>query len=107
MKGKILDNKALVMHAEDTVATALEDLKPGQKINKDDTTIEISDSIPFGHKFALCPVSAGDPIQKYGEVIGTADKDIHSGAWVHTHNCRSTRGRGDLAANNAASGGKS
>ena len=34
---------------------------------------------------------------KYGEIIGQATEQIDPGEWVHTHNCKSTRGRGDIA----------
>ena len=48
-----------------------------------------SESIPSGHKFALRPISCGEYIVKYGEIIGRATADIQQGEWVHTHNVKS------------------
>ena len=45
-----------------------------------------STAIPRGHKFALRSVGAGEPVHKYGQVIGRATAQIARGAHVHTHN---------------------
>ncbi len=42
--------------------------------------------IPQGHKVALRDVAAGQPVRKYGQVIGFATKDIRVGEHVHSHN---------------------
>lgn len=97
MKGEVLDAAALVMHRDDTVATALDDLPAGRTFDVNGTTVELGEDVPFGHKFALRDHDPGDDVCKYGEVIGRATERIAAGDWVHTHNCESTRGRGDLA----------
>jgi len=52
--------------------------------------------IPFGHKMAVVEIAAGDPVIKYGEIIGIATAAIRSGQHVHVHNVRSDRaGAGD------------
>lgn len=107
MKGDVIDDAALVMRANDTVATALGDLSEGRELEVDGGTVTIAEPVRFGHKFALRPVPEGEPVRKYGEVIGTAERDIEQGEWVHTHNCRSTRGRGDIAAGDAMGGDQS
>lgn len=43
--------------------------------------------IPAMHKVALVPIAAGEPIRKYGQIIGFASESIPAGAHVHTHNC--------------------
>jgi altronate dehydratase small subunit len=96
MKGEVLDGAALRMTPEDTVATALDDLEAGRRLSVEGRTVELVDEVPFGHKFALQPIAAGEEIAKYGYVIGRATEDIDPGAWVHVHNVESTRGRGDL-----------
>jgi len=48
-----------------------------------------NDTIPAGHKLALCDISQGDFVIKYGQIIGRATRDIKAGEWVHTHNVRS------------------
>lgn len=58
---------------------------------KDNVGVELkgNDQIPAGHKYALTDVKKGEPIIKYGEIIGRATKDIKKGEWVHTHNVKS------------------
>ncbi len=51
--------------------------------------LEGNANIPAGHKFALRPISEGEYVIKYGEVIGRATKNIAEGEWVHTHNLHS------------------
>jgi len=46
----------------------------------------IAPGIPFGHKAALSALSKGQPVRKYGVVIGHATADISSGDHVHFHN---------------------
>jgi hypothetical protein len=94
-------NAALVVSARDNVATALEPLEPGRAIQVGDASVQVTESIPRGHKMALRAIPAGDPIVKYGSPIGTASMAIASGAHVHIHNVASARGRGDLAGGGA------
>ena len=98
MKGEVLSERALMMTADDSVATAIDDLTVGDVISHADADITIAEDVPFGHKFALTPIPVGEEIYKYGYVIARATEDIAPGAWVHVHNTESTRGRGDLAA---------
>ena len=58
---------------------------------KDNVGVNLTgnDTIPAGHKYALKPIKSGEPIIKYGEVIGRATCDINAGDWVHTHNVKS------------------
>ena len=48
-----------------------------------------NEKIPAGHKYALRPISMGEYVIKYGEIIGKATQDIAKGEWVHTHNVKS------------------
>ena len=90
-------NPVIVISAADNVGTALEALEPGRVIQHHGTAINVREPIPRGHKLALKPIAAGDPIVKYGSSIGIATADVLAGAHVHTHNVSSERGRGDLA----------
>ena len=58
---------------------------------KDNVGISLNgtETIPAGHKFALTDIKKGEYIIKYGEIIGKASKDIKKGEWVHTHNVKS------------------
>ena len=44
------------------------------------------DEIPSGHKISIQPIEAGEPVLKYGQVIGTASAAIQPGEHVHLHN---------------------
>jgi SAF domain len=88
----------LVISARDNVATALQPLAAGMRVEVNGETVVVAESIPPGHKIALRAIGAGDPVVKYGSPIGLASADIAAGAHVHTHNLASSRGRGDLAA---------
>lgn len=96
MKGEVLDGVALRMTPEDNVVTALDDLEAGHAISFGGESIELSEDVPFGHKFALRAIAEGEEITKYGYVIGRASQPIAPGEWAHVHNVESTRGRGDL-----------
>ena len=107
MKGTVVGDAALVMDPEDAVATALDDLSAGDELPPTDGTpveapLTLREDVPFGHKVSVRRIDAGDVVRKYGEVIGRATVAIDPGEWVHTHNCESTRGRGDLAAEGGA-----
>ena len=104
MKGVVLDEVALFMAETDTVATAIDDLEAGHVVDDETHGVELTEDVPFGHKIALIPMAKGDVVRKYGEVIGRATRDVEPGEWVHTHNCESTRGRGDLAAREEVEG---
>ena len=81
--------------ANDNVAVALEDLFPGDVVTVEGHNITIRSAIKFGHKFALEETKVGNPIVKYGEVIGEATETIEPGDHVHIHNLRSLRARRD------------
>ncbi len=42
--------------------------------------------IPKGHKMAIRPVGEGEPIVKFGQIIGFGTSYIAPGDWVHEHN---------------------
>src|SRR5258705_1107884 len=49
--------------------------------------------IPAGPKVAIPPIAVGEPIRRYGQIIGFATARIVRGQHVHTQNC----GMGDFA----------
>jgi altronate dehydratase len=87
---------ALVISERDNVATALEPLHPGRRVDCGGLTITVNEPVPPGHKLSLRTIAAGEAVVKYGSPIGTATADIPAGMHVHTHNVASNRGRGDL-----------
>ena len=80
----------------DNVATALEPLEAGRRLELNGHVVTVGEAIASGHKIAVRAIAAGEPVIKYGSAIGVASAEIPAGAHVHTHNLASTRGRGDL-----------
>jgi altronate dehydratase small subunit len=91
-----MNDKVIVLHAQDNVGTAVADLATGDIIELPGRNLEVTESVPFGHKIALAPIGRGAAVIKYGELIGIAMSDVATGACVHVHNVESQRGRGDL-----------
>jgi len=91
---------AIVMKAADNVATVTEKVAANTEVTMNVEgnllTVCAKDMIPFGHKVAICAISSGEKIIKYGEVIGKATRDIQIGEHTHVHNLGGCRGRGDL-----------
>lgn len=85
-----------MISVRDNVATALQALGPGQRLDLGESTLIVAEPIAPGHKIALCAIASGEPVIKYGCAIGIASRDIAPGTHVHTHNVASSRGRGDL-----------
>ncbi len=71
----------------DDVAIALRALTSNEEVAlSDDRIIVVSDRVSTGHKVALHSIATGNPVHKYGQIIGYASKDIEAGEHVHTHN---------------------
>lgn len=78
------------LHSDDSVVIARATLLPGTVVADG---ITASDRVPAGHKVAVRPVAQGEPVRRYGQIIGFATAPIAPGQHVHTHNC----GMGDFA----------
>lgn len=91
----------IVINIKDNVATATRELIKGQElkvvIGGEQVVVTMKENIRFGHKVAIKDLAKGQEVVKYGEVMGTATKDILEGEHIHVHNVVSRRGRGDLA----------
>ena len=83
------------LNKSDNVAVALDNIPNGEFIKLNRDIIALQEDIEFGHKFAVQPISKGEFIVKYGEVIGKATSFIKIGEHVHLHNVEGNRGRGD------------
>lgn len=76
--------RTLVLNGSDNIAVALGNLEAGATTAQG---VQITRRVPRGHKFALRPIAAGEPVVKFGQIIGFAKSDIAPGDWVHEHNC--------------------
>ncbi|MBX3746203.1 MAG: altronate dehydratase [Verrucomicrobiae bacterium] len=74
------------LHPSDSVAVARRSLLPGQTLQLGAQSLVVRDKIPPLHKLALVDLARGEPILKYGQIIGLAREAIPAGAHVHTHN---------------------
>jgi altronate hydrolase len=75
-------NSAILLHPADSVAIARVPLRAGQSVQD----ITLLSDIPAGHKIAIREISLGQPVYRYGNLIGFATAAIHPGQHVHTHN---------------------
>ena len=83
---------AVLLHPADDVAIARLTLLPGTLLRlPDDATdggqmVEVCQLVQPGHKVALRPVAEGQPVRRYGSIIGFASQPIPVGGHVHSHN---------------------
>src|SRR5262245_8802818 len=81
-----LTEKALVLKPEDDVAVAKAEIRAGDVLEDAATSVTARQGVRPGHKIARHRVAAGDPVRRYGQVIGFATQDIEVGDHVHTQN---------------------
>ena len=80
--------RAILLRSDDDVAVAAVPIPKGATLDLGGRTIEVRDPIALGHKVAARSIQTGDPVRKYGQVIGFASKPIAEGEHVHVHNVR-------------------
>lgn len=89
--------QSFLVHApDDMVGVAVQDISPGPAVrgrvqNGDFFDLAVVEPVPLGHKVALRDIAAGEPLVKYGVVIGRATRDIKAGEHVHVHNVKGER----------------
>jgi len=76
--------RALRLHPQDNVMVAVDEIRPGDAPVGAPVAVE---RIPKGHKIATGPIAEGEPLRKFGQIIGFASTAIAPGQWVHIHNC--------------------
>lgn len=86
MQISLQEKPAIKLHSIDDVAVALVPLAAGRSITIDGLRVRVATAISPGHKIALRPVAPGQPVRRYGQVIGFATTAIATGDHVHSHN---------------------
>ncbi|HWY77248.1 MAG TPA: altronate dehydratase family protein [Verrucomicrobiae bacterium] len=86
MAQRKFEDVAIRLHDADSVAVLKKLLKAGDVLLLGQANFSISENIPPGHKIAIIEIPDGEPVRKYGQVIGFADGRIEPGRHVHTHN---------------------
>lgn len=74
------------LHPSDSVAVVKRPLPAGARLRLPGGDEILAQAIPPGHKMALCVLSTGDAVLKYGQYIGRASQPIRPGDHVHSHN---------------------
>lgn len=75
----------LKIHEKDNVAIAIHTIPKDTKLNNGVTT---TSEIPQGHKLALVAIAKGEPVYRYGVVLGYAREDIRPGDWVNEYSLK-------------------
>jgi len=78
-------NAVIRLHETDNVGVARVPLAPGFEFIAGATT-RVREPVPPGHKVALAPIRAGEPVRRWGQMIGRASRLIEPGEHVHLHN---------------------
>jgi altronate hydrolase len=81
-------SKAVLLRDDDNVAVAARPIPQEAVITLGGRCVEVREPIALGHKVALCAIAAGEPVRKYGQIIGFASRSIAAGSHVHLHNLR-------------------
>jgi altronate hydrolase len=77
---------AILLHPGDSVAVLKRPVKAGDDLVGGPDTLRVAQDIPAGHKISLTELADGEPIRKYGQIIGFAQGPIAKGQHVHVHN---------------------
>src|SRR4051794_31778354 len=83
-----LSDYAVHLRPQDNIAVACKPVPAGTRLRFDDSTLTVAAAVRMGHKFAVRPIKEGDPIQKYGQIIGFAARAVQPGEHVHVHNVK-------------------
>lgn len=76
-------SRALQLDPADNVAVAISPLSVGNSV----LGLQCVEAIEAGHKLATRTIARGEPVLKFGQIIGFAVQTIAKGAHVHVHNC--------------------
>jgi altronate hydrolase len=71
------------LHAQDNTVVCVDPVAKGMHV----AGVSAQSAIPRGHKLATAAIAEGQPVRKFGQIIGFASAPIAAGAHVHVHNC--------------------
>ena len=72
--------KAVLLRGDDNVAVAARPIPQGHLLDLGGRSVEVREPIGLGHKVALGEIAQGDPVRKYGQIIGFASRPIAAGS---------------------------
>lgn len=79
---------AVLLRDDDSVAVAARPIPRGETLELRGRSITTREPIGLGHKLALREIAPGEPVRKYGQIIGFASRAIPEGGLVHVHNLK-------------------
>ncbi len=83
MNAPVLNAPRVVrLNVADNVVTAVDPIEAGAVVEG----VTAKARVPRGHKMTTVGIPQGQPILKFGQIIGFAAKPIEPGEWVHEHN---------------------
>src|SRR4029079_14883982 len=74
------------LHPDDNVCIATRTIPRGTAIEAGGERLTDNEVVGLGHKIAIRPIPKGEPVRKYGQIIGFATESVRVGDWVHCHN---------------------
>src|SRR4051812_28195123 len=74
--------RTIRLSPDDNVVIAVDQIAQGANV----AAVSARERIPRGHKMAVVAIGEGEPVRKYGQIIGFAGMPIAPGSWVHEHN---------------------
>src|SRR5262247_2598697 len=75
--------RTLRLNPRDNIVVAVDAVDAGATV----AGVTATARIMRGHKMAAQVIAKGQPILKFGQIIGFASEEIAAGSHVHTHNC--------------------
>jgi altronate hydrolase len=76
--------RTIRLHADDDVVIARQQLVAGTWLAEEG--VGVAGLVPPGHKLAVRELAPGQPVRRYGQIIGFASQPIRAGQHVHVHN---------------------
>lgn len=89
MNGPGTDNRLILLDEHDNVLVARAAIYAGETLRVSGIDVTLPETISMGHKLALRAIHAGQPVVKFGAVIGSASRDIALGQHIHLQNLTS------------------
>src|ERR1043166_5147122 len=86
MPQRDFDEVAILLRQNDSVAVLKRPVKAGDELVNGSMRLRAAQSIGAGHKISVAAITDGEPVRKYGQIIGFAQGPIAPGDHVHTHN---------------------
>jgi len=81
-------NRTLLVHPDDDMVVALQNIAAGETCQIGDQTIVVSSQIPAKHKFSRRACTQGQLLKMYGQVVGQAATDLKPGDLLTTGNLK-------------------